>query len=118
MKKITLHSEDEAEANNETCYGVIHGDLNTSNQYFDRQNGNLSVFDTDQVQRGFFEWDLAQAIFGVALLKEAGMPCSGDPVPQADPKAFEQALIKGYEKVAGEGTVNLNRLQRMVDMKR
>jgi hypothetical protein len=39
------------------------------------------VFDTDQTQRGFYEWDVAQAIFGVVMLKEAGMPISGAPVP-------------------------------------
>lgn len=67
--------------NNPKYYGIIHGDLNTSNFYFNREKGYISVFDTDQTQRGFYEWDLAQAIFGIVMLKEAGMPISGTPVP-------------------------------------
>ena len=92
--------------------------MNTSNQYFDREANHLSVFDTDQTQRGFYEWDISQAIFGVVMLKEAGMPISGNPVPEADPEVFTEMIVKGYESVAGEGKVNRPRLMRMIEMKR
>jgi aminoglycoside phosphotransferase (APT) family kinase protein len=58
----------------------LHGDLNTSNIHYVQAEDHLSVYDTDQVQRGFFLWDVAQAIFTTVMLEEGGMPCSGTPV--------------------------------------
>ena len=52
------------------------------------------------------------------MLKEAGMPISGNPVPEADPEVFTEMIVKGYESVAGEGKVNRPRLMRMIEMKR
>ena len=52
------------------------------------------------------------------MLKETGMPISGNPVPSADPETFTNLIIKGYESVAGEGAINRARLSRMVEMKR
>lgn len=118
LSKIKLDEADEVDVGNVEFYGVIHGDLNTSNQYFDREGEYISVFDTDQTQRGFYEWDIAQAIFGVTMLKEAGLPISGTPVPEADPEYFTETIVKGYESVAGEGKINWGRLERMVKMKR
>lgn len=52
------------------------------------------------------------------MLKEAGMPISGTPVPEANREYFENNLIKAYESVAGEGAIDRKRLNRMVDIKR
>lgn len=52
------------------------------------------------------------------MLKEAGMPISGDPVPQANQEFFETNLITGYESVAGEGSIDRARLARMVEIKK
>ena len=52
------------------------------------------------------------------MLAEAGAPCSGTPVPQADPAAFEAWLVEGYEEVAGAGAVDRSRLARMLALRR
>lgn len=118
MKDVELDEADQKDVNNPKFYGVVHGDLNTSNCFYHREHDYLSVYDSDQTQRGFFEWDLAQGIFGAVMLKECGMPISGDPVPQADPKPFMEMMVKGYEEVGGEGSINRERLERMVALKR
>ena len=102
-----------------TAFGVLHGDLNSSNAYFDVKTGMLSVYDWDQVQRGWWEWDLAQIQFGIEMLEEAGLPVAGVPVPQAsNPAQFQHWLVVGYETVAGAGAVDYHRLRRMVELKR
>lgn len=99
-------------------FGVIHGDLNCSNFFYNRKEAVMNVFDTDQVQRGFYLWDVSQAIFTSYMLEKAGMPISGTPVPQANRKQFQEWIIEGYESVAGKGWVNLERLERMVLLKK
>lgn len=126
--------------------GVLHGDANISNFHWDADSG-LEVFDFDQAQRGWWLADLAQvrgrssssnaglrashccpfhcvafscpqaAIFSY-MLAEAGAPIAGTPVPEADPTAFEAWLVEGYEEVAGAGAVDLERLRRMVGLRR
>jgi len=97
---------------------VIHGDLNCSNFFYDKKEKVLNVFDTDQVQRGFYLWDVSQAIFTSYMLEHAGMPVSGTPVPEANSKEFQSWIVEGYESVAGAGWVDLKRLERMIEMKR
>jgi hypothetical protein len=67
----------------------------------------LSVFDTDQVQRGFYMFDLAQAIVTLSMLEEGGMPISGQPVEGASRQAFQEVMVSG-----------LARLDRMVKIKK
>ncbi len=62
--------------------------MNISNFCFDKANGSFNAYDTDQVQRGFFLWDLSRAIFTSYMLEKAGMPNSGDLVPDANYKEF------------------------------
>ena len=40
----------------------------------------MSVFDTDQIQRGFYMYDLAGAIIIAAMFEEGGMIVTGDHV--------------------------------------
>jgi Ser/Thr protein kinase RdoA (MazF antagonist) len=89
---------------------VLHGDLNCSNFFYERKENVLYVFDTDQVQRGFYLWDLSQAVFTSYMLEHAGMPISGTPVPEANSKEFQSWIVEGYESVAGKGWVDLKRL--------
>ena len=105
---------DEAVVSDPQHFGIIHGDLNCSNYFFDESTKALSVFDWDQTQRGWFLWDVAQAIFTVVMLSEAGLPISCTPVPEANPAAFTDILISGYESIAGIGFVDRDRLGRMV----
>lgn len=102
--------------NNPQYYGIVHGDLNITNFFYDRERDCLSVFDTEQVHRGFYEWDLAQAIFQIIIIKEAGRPISGEVVPGVNVEKYQENILKGYESVGG--IVDLERLKRMVDMKR
>jgi Ser/Thr protein kinase RdoA (MazF antagonist) len=112
-----LHPDDEAAANDIQEFGVIHGDFNCSNYFYDDETDTLSVFDWDQTHRGWYLWDLAQACHTSIMLSEVGLPVAGTPVPQANPKAFQELIISGYESIAGAGSVDKPRLQRMVDMK-
>lgn len=56
----------------------------------------MNVYDTDQVQRGFFLWDVSRAIFTSFMLQNAGMPNEGKPVPEADYKVFSKWIVEGY----------------------
>lgn len=68
LKGSKLHPDDKAVINNPEHFGVIHGDLNTSNMYYNEEGDYMSVYDTDQVQQGFYLWDLAQAVFSIVFL--------------------------------------------------
>lgn len=85
-----------------------------SNFCWDKENGVFNAFDTDQVQRGFFLWDLSRAIFTSYMLEKAGMPNSGEPVEGANYKQFTEWIVEGYESVTGKGSVDKERLERMV----
>ncbi len=58
---------------------------------------HLSVFDTDQVQRGFYLFDMAQAIFTLVMLEEGGMPIAKTPVEGCSRQAFQEIMVAGYE---------------------
>eukprot|EP01116_Phalansterium_solitarium_P003063 TRINITY_DN1355_c0_g1_i3.p1 TRINITY_DN1355_c0_g1~~TRINITY_DN1355_c0_g1_i3.p1 ORF type:complete len:213 (-),score=84.66 TRINITY_DN1355_c0_g1_i3:308-946(-) len=116
---------DAAVEGNGEHWGVLHGDVNPSNFFVvdppaDDPSGSpqLSVFDWDQAQRGWWLWDLAQAIFGVLMLAEAGSVVDASPVPQANPAEFSDRLVAGYESVAGAGSVDRARLGRMVQLRK
>jgi Ser/Thr protein kinase RdoA (MazF antagonist) len=109
---------DDAVAGDSSHYGVLHGDLNCSNYFFDDSSSTISVFDWDQTQRGWYLWDVAQAIFTVTMLSEAGLPISGTPVPEADPDKFMNSIVSAYESVSGLGTVDRERLMRMVTLRK
>ena len=70
----------------------------------------MNVFDTDQVQRGFYLYDLSRAIFTSFMLEKAGMPNSGTPVPEANYKQFKEWIVEGYESVTGKNSVDQDRL--------
>ena len=48
------------------------------------------------------------------MLEKAGMPNSGEPVPEANYQQFADWIVEGYELVAGKGSVDRKRLERMV----
>lgn len=81
----------------------------------------LSVFDWDQAQQGWWEWDLAQAALAVHMFAEGGMMGTHEPVPQVAPPVpgrFVEWLIAGYEAVAGSGAVDRPRFWRMLSLRR
>ena len=101
MKNAPVTEEDLALMTDPQHYGVIHGDLNTSNFFFIEEEKLLSVFDWDQVQQGWYLWDLAQSMFGIHMLDGAGSIIDGSKVAEADPARFVNWMVEGYESVAG-----------------
>lgn len=65
---MKLDPLDEELLNNPDHFGVVHGDLNISNIYYSKEGDYISAFDTDQVQRGFYLWDISQAVFTCVML--------------------------------------------------
>ena len=129
MAGAAIHADDTAAAADPCLFGILHGDLNVSNFFFvegtgegegEGQGATLSVFDWDQCQAGWFLWDLAQAVFTVVMLREAGLPVAGTPVPEADPAQFQAWLVQGYEggRGGGAGRVDTASLARMVDLRK
>lgn len=101
----------------EEHYGILHGDLNTSNFFFVDEEQKLSVFDWDQCQQGWYLMDIAQAEFGVHMLAGAGSLIDGSKVEEANPRQFEDWLVEGYESIQGSGSVDRERLSRMVALR-
>jgi hypothetical protein len=105
---------------------LTHGDVNVSNFHLlkagsaDGSSGavDLCVFDWDQAQRAWPEYDLAQAALAARMLQEAGSLPAGDPVPAADHARLLAWLVEGYEGVAGAGAVDAPRLHRMCDLRK
>eukprot|EP01125_Pyxidicula_operculata_P020492 TRINITY_DN758_c0_g1_i2.p2 TRINITY_DN758_c0_g1~~TRINITY_DN758_c0_g1_i2.p2 ORF type:complete len:326 (+),score=47.48 TRINITY_DN758_c0_g1_i2:371-1348(+) len=117
LEGTPVHADDESVASDPTQFGLLHGDLNCTNYYFDYNSSQLHVFDWDQVMLGWFLYDLSQPIFGVYMLARGGMPIDGKKVESANPEQFTNWVVKGYESVTGE-PVDRARLQRMVDLKK
>lgn len=65
------------------------------------EKDHLSVYDTDQVQVGFYLFDVAQACFTIVMIESGGMPISGTPVEGVNVQEFIDTMIEGYES---EGT--------------
>jgi Ser/Thr protein kinase RdoA (MazF antagonist) len=123
LKGSELHHDDVAVMDDIEHYGVLHGDLNISNFFYipgadGSAGGTLSVFDWDQVQQGWYLWDVAQSELTAYMLAEAGSVVDGSPVPQANPQQFEAWMVEGYESVAGKGSVDRARLGRMVTLRK
>lgn len=119
LKGSTVHPDDEVVMNDPHHYGVLHGDLNISNFFYQNNNiPTLSVFDWDQTQRGWYLWDVAQSELTVYMLAEAGSLVDGSPVVQANPAQFEEWMVAGYESVAGADSVNRARLARMIALRK
>jgi len=117
MEGVEVHPDDEKVKTDPRHYGLLHGDLNCSNFFYDESSKKLSVFDWDQLQLGWFMYDLSQPIFGVCMLQEAGSP-DGTRVNFADEKLFTERLVEGYESVKECGKVDREVLQRMIVLRR
>lgn len=101
-------------------YGILHGDCNVSNFYLvgSPPSVELCVFDFDQVQCGWWEADLAQALLSAYMLCEGGSLPARAPVPAAQPARMTEWMVSGYERVAGPGAVCRPRLARMVALRK
>lgn len=108
-------------------YQLLHGDCNISNFFAapvptaEASFGGevaLSVFDFDQAQWGWAEWDMAQCMLTSFMLEEAGAVIVGTPVPEASSARFVEHFVAGYESVSGEGSVDRGRLRSMVVLRK
>jgi len=95
-------------------YGISHGDLNCSNFFYVPEENELSVFDWDQLCKGWFLYDIAQVVFGPYMSGRTGVSDEND----KSVVDFEDLVIRGYESVRGEGYVDRDALQRMVLLRR
>ena len=120
MAGVALHPDDAAAIDHPSAYGCIHGDLNLSNFHIVHGPDGptaLRVFDWDQTQRGWWEYDLAQAAITTLMLTEGGALPTGDPVPGVSVEHFLEHLVAGYE-AAGHGKVHMERLMRMLALRK
>ncbi len=113
-----IAEEDNEVINDKNHFGILHGDLNCGNFFYIDDCASLSVFDWDQCQQGWFLWDVAQAIFTVVMLAEAGLPISCTPVPEAKPLEFEDWIIEGYEEMKQHERIDRQRLKRMIQLRK
>ena len=122
LKGSAIHPDDEAVVGDIQHYGVLHGDLNVSNFFFaeatETSPPTLSVFDWDQTQQGWYLWDVAQTLLTVHMLAGAGSVVDGTPVPLTNPAQFTAWMVQGYESITGANTVDLARLQRMLELRK
>jgi Ser/Thr protein kinase RdoA (MazF antagonist) len=124
MAGVEVHPEDAAAECDPARFGILHGDLNVSNFFVVEAPAPgdappaLRVFDWDQAQRGWWEYDLAQAALAALMLAEGGALPGGEPEPRADVEAFLAQLVAGYEAVAGAGAVHGARLRRMLALRK
>lgn len=110
-------------------YGVIHGDVNPSNYFWNPTKENTTderekeregmpcMFDWDQMQSSWYLYDLSAPIWGVITLEKAGSPIDRTQVPSANSKNYTDWLVEGYEANGG-GKVDREALQRMVRIRR
>jgi Ser/Thr protein kinase RdoA (MazF antagonist) len=121
LKDVVVHKDDEETSRSPVGkprpYGIIHGDINPSNYFWDQVQGMPSMFDWDQMQRSWRLYDLSSCIWTVITLESAGSPIDLSPVPQANVKQYTEWLLKGYESETGHATDRVA-LDRMVAIRR
>lgn len=98
-------------------FGIIHGDVNPSNYFWDPAIKMPCMFDWDQLQRSWLLYDLSAPIWGVISLERNGSPIDQSAVPQANSELYTTWLLEGYESEAGV-VVDRAALQRMVMVRR
>ena len=118
MAGVEVDERERAQEGDGERFGIIHGDLNVSNFFYDAEAGVLSVYDWDQAQRAWYLYDLAQSMITSVMFFEAGSLIDGSDVVQADPVFFEHHLISGYEEVAGEASVDRPQLRRCLALRK
>ncbi|CAF2088569.1 unnamed protein product [Rotaria magnacalcarata] len=118
LSGVEVDERDSKTAADPFYFGVIHGDVNPSNYYWDSTLGMPCMFDWDQLQQSWFLYDLSAPIFGVISLERYGSPIDRSIVPQANSKLYTTWLLEGYESEEGVVAVDRDALQRMVLIRR
>lgn len=125
LLNIELHQDDLLTKENTLYYGLSHGDVNVSN-YFLNDDKYPIMFDWDQIQLGWYLFDLAQPIWGVivaiyANLTKSQLPKEVEEIKNA-PLYYAQKLVQGYIKTRQcdnqDAIFNFDRLKRMLVLRR
>jgi len=114
---VQVDERDSRTASDPAYFGLIHGDVNPSNYYWDSAVRMPCMFDWDQLQQSWFLYDLSAPIWGVVSLERAGSPIDRSAVPQANSELYTTWLLEGYESDGG-GVVDRAALHRMVMIRR
>ncbi|KAF2077529.1 hypothetical protein CYY_001147 [Polysphondylium violaceum] len=115
LAEVVVDERDNATVGDAQHYGLIHGDVNPSNYFWDASLGMPSMFDWDQMQSCWLLYDLSAPIWGVYVLEKRGN--NGEPVPSAVVENYTNWLLEGYEPTLGT-TVDRDALKRMVGIRR
>lgn len=110
---VPVDEHDSKTASDPEHFGLIHGDVNPSNYFWDPALQMPSMFDWDQLQQSWFLYDLSAPIWGVVALEQGGSLIDHSRVPDANSKLYTTWLLEGYE-TEGACVVDREALQRMV----
>ena len=114
LAEVPVDERDSRTASDPAYFGIIHGDVNPSNYYWDPNLEMPCMFDWDQLQQSWFLYDLSAPIWGVVMLERAGSPIDHSVVPQANSELYTTWLLEGYESDGDGVVVDRAALQRMV----
>lgn len=112
-----LKTEKEPSTAKPRPYGLIHGDINTSNYFWISEVNEPCMFDWDQFQRAWRLYDLTGSIWGVVTLQGAGSPLTMQPVPEADEEKYTNWIVRGYEEQTST-KVDRDALTRLLQIRR
>ncbi|UJR11375.1 hypothetical protein I4U23_015555 [Adineta vaga] len=118
LANVEVDERDKATVTDPAYFGIIHGDVNPSNYYWDATLMMPCMFDWDQLQQSWFLYDLSAPVWGVTSLERSGSPIDHSAVPQANSELYTTWLLEGYESEEGISPVDRAALQRMVMIRR
>ncbi len=117
LADVPIDKQDIQKSSDPACFGLIHGDVNVSNYFWNSSIGMPHMFDWDQLQLAWFLYDLSAPIWTVITVRQGGNPVDKTPVPHADINQFTEWLISAYEAELGD-KVDRAALQRMIGLRR
>ena len=118
LAEVPVDERDSSTTSDPAYFGIIHGDVNPSNYYWDAAIGMPFMFDWDQLQQSWFLYDLSAPIWGVVSLERHGSHIDGSVVPEANSELYTTWLLEGYESDGDGVTVDRAALQRIVMIRR
>jgi aminoglycoside phosphotransferase (APT) family kinase protein len=115
---VAMHDDDVQSQSDANRFGLIHGDVHRGNFFWNNDTAMPCVFDWDQLQLGWFTYDIAQPLWTIHMLKGAGSPVDQSPVPLANPEQYTEWFLEAYEASGDKVKVDRDELQRMLRVRR
>ena len=78
-----------------SLYGVIHGDLNPGNFFFQEEGDEVWIFDFDQAHHNWFGFDLGVVLQMVQFFVDTGI---GGPLEEFDGEQFKKIFLEAYRE--------------------